>query len=376
MRHRRALRALTLRRSSAGATERSRLGVVCRWALVAAVVAGLCAGVVEGASRLVHGGVRPVLAYRFENGATLLPANFDAEVAFPGRAGNHYTTDGAGARISAAAPAEPLPGETVFVVGDSQALGYMVEFEQTFGARIAQALTGNPAAARLLAAPATHPDAFLPAIRHYLKRFPGRQRVAIVTLNLGNDLDEAYAEVFGGERHDPSRIEAFMLQHSFAYMDLVTVQTYAVRGEDDALGLNLILPLLSPDERVVLAREVADRTIEALAAVEAKRKLVVIVPPDYQLDVAQFAKYAVYYEDQKAFDEIKAAVPRYAKMMQVLESFMVRYLMQRDIPVVTFSSLVAGQSLQAGWIDDRSHHLLAPAHAMLADAVLDILADD
>ena len=345
-----------------------------RWSLAFLLIPVLSAGLLELASRIVHLGKAPLLPYYFDHGAALLPPAVDLWASFYGRPANRYTTDAWGARIASPRLANDRLQRGVFVVGDSQALGYMSEFEETFASRVAEAILGEPNAARILAAPANHPETYISALDHYAPAGLEHQRLAVVTLNLGNDLDEMYSEGLAWSRERTHPLSAWLLTHSFAYMDCILIRSHRVRGDDDLIGVNKILYMLEPDERIILARQAVERLLELIARIPADRQVVLIVPSDLQVNPAELEKYRRYYRSAERFEELQQNAAAFAGMMNAVENYIARRLESGGREVVRFSKL-ASKRASLVLFDDSSHHLTPTAHEMITRAILETSED-
>ena len=337
-----------------------------------ALILVVCAGAIEIGSRLAHRGVAPMLPYQYAEGVAQLIPGSDLRAAFSGRPANRYVVDPGGARLAAAVDRSSPLRAGVLVVGDSQALGYMLDYEQTFAALVATAVASQAEMSRILAAPASQPDMFLQALKRYRPFLEGRQRLAIVTLNLGNDLDEMYLAGISSVSTDFDWLWA----HSFAYMDWVLLFSSNVRGEDDLIGVNNVIRKLSSGERVVLARAAADRLLETLNALDADEKIVVIVPADYQYDPAQMRKYGQYYTNKTVFGWVLHEAGEYAATMNVLEDYIARRLADSGVKTVRFSGGALAGRDAIDLFDGASHHLTPSAHRAIAREILHVIGPD
>jgi hypothetical protein len=243
----------------------------------------------------------------------------------------------------------------------------MLDFNDTFGAQVACILTGDSRRARILAAPTNHPGTFVSMMGRYQTAIPGRPRIFVAAVNLGNDLDE-FSEQMAGARHAQGSFAEWLRGNSFLYMDLLVLRVNAMRGETDFLGINSILFTMTADERVLLVREVSRSLVELMSIIDAEYKVVVIIPSDYQVDAAQFDKYRRYYSDERVFAELRSSVPDYARMMNVLENYLSSRMPQGTI-VIRLSKLIEQYPDRFSLFDDSSHHINARAHRMIADAI-------
>jgi hypothetical protein len=337
-----------------------------------ALVIMFSVGFLEVSSRVVHRFKPPLLPYYFEDGATMLPANTDLTVSFTKGTATRYVTDAWGARVGDPALARQRLKDGVFIIGDSQMLGYSVEFRDTFASRLALELTGDAYAARILGAPASHPGTFLPALHKYAPSKLEKQRLVIVGLNLGNDLDELYDEGLS-VTHENDPFGKWLLTRSYIYMDAILIRSHWLNPGNNPLGINPIFYMLDSQERVILARE-AIRILDELLnrpEIEAEHKLLVIIPADVQLDPAEFSKYRIYYNSDSEFEKWNRRTFALAGTMNALEEYISRQMEQRGHRVIRLSKLIHPGAKPAELFDSTSHHLTVSAHALLAGAILE-----
>ena len=324
----------------------------------------------EFASRTIHAWNAPLLPYFFDAGPPLIPPGIHIKASFARKPANEYATDLWSARIDAPSLAHTRMRSGVFVLGDSQVLGYMLDFRQTFASLLANRMAGGPANARILAAPAVHPGHFEAMLKEYAPRGLEPQKLIIAGFNLGNDLDEMYSELFRWRKERSSIFSRWLLLHSFVFMDFRLLQNHWLQPGNEPVGVNPILYMLSPDERIILTREAVRKIDGALAdpRLSAERKVVVITPSDYQVDPAQFEKYRKYYREESDFERWDQQMPAFASMMSALEGYAASQLTSRGYTVVRFSRFTAGHA-SAELFDDSSHHLTAYGHRLLADEI-------
>jgi hypothetical protein len=339
----------------------------------ACLLLAACALTAEGVSRLVHWKGAPLLPYTFVRHAALLPPQLDLRASFNRLAPIRYVTDAGSARIGVPSLADRPFGRDVLAVGDSQVLGYMIEFHQGFASLVAARLCGSPDRARILAAPANHPGNYAEMLEHYGRSAPLRPRLLVVGLNLGNDLDELYGQGLSNDRQDTGRLESWLVRRSYAYMDWVLIRNHWLRTSEEPMGINPILYLLTSPERMRLARETVEELDAVLRSprVAAEQTVIVITPSDYQVDPAQLEKYRQYYRTEAAFRKWHEGITAYAAMMNALEAFTARELASRGYTVVRLSILLEGERADAVF-DPWSHHLTPRGHQLLASAIVDV----
>src|SRR5690242_4192523 len=100
-------------------------------------------GVLEGGSRLFHWNARPMIPFTLDgNGAPRMVADLDISVRLPGHERIRIITDSLGARVGSRAAALADRRGGILVVGDSQALGWGLDFSATLGAQLGKRLGG------------------------------------------------------------------------------------------------------------------------------------------------------------------------------------------------------------------------------------------
>ncbi|MDH4187211.1 MAG: hypothetical protein OEV08_09445, partial [Nitrospira sp.] len=191
----------------------------------------------------------------------------------------------------------------------------------------------------------------------------------IITLNLGNDLDEMYlgGAWYRGTSEHISR--KWMIQHSAAFMWLIKWQYERGLTRNMIPGVNAILRLLGPQERVILAREAVGCITRIRDAVGSTPTIVVVLPQDLQLFPDDFRKYAQYFDDPSKFEEWWGKRQQLAQQMQTLEDYLVALLRGRDFKVVTLAEALPADATASQVFNRFSHHLTPQAHAWLAKAI-------
>jgi hypothetical protein len=325
----------------------------------------------EGGVRVLHGGHAPLVPIQRIDGVTRLPPNRQFTVAFPLGSGlsqgvaTEYITDRGGARISDPAWGDRDPVGGVVVVGDSQALGYQLDFESTFAVVAAVEQGIPPQEVRLVAAPELCTETELALAGAYgVDRMRG-QRLGIVVVNLGNDLDE----LFFTPEPQTEPIRNWLMPRSFLYMDWrLILRRLQSSDAGDAPGVNWILYALEPHERVTLARAAAE-TVREIASLMAgfEQVIAVLVPSDFQVDPAELDKYAKYATSATEFAEWRRAAPVLAAQMNAVQEFIAADLEANAVATVRFTEVVRGR--EQGVFDADSHHLTVDAHRWLGQAI-------
>jgi hypothetical protein len=223
-------------------------------------------------------------------------------------------------------------------------------------------------------APASHPGTFRTSLHKYASPKLEKQRLFVVGLNLGNDLDELYDEGVN-VTHERDPLGAWLLTNSYLYMDMVLIRSHWLQQGDYPLGINPIFYMLDAQERVILARE-AVRCLDELltdSAIEADQKVIVIVCADIQLDPAEFLKYRRFYSTTAEFDKWNQQVFALAGTMNALEEYISKQLEERGHRVVRLSKLISPDMPPKVVFDSRTHHLSVKAHEAVAQAIVDSL---
>ncbi|MEO1020295.1 MAG: hypothetical protein AAFY56_21795, partial [Pseudomonadota bacterium] len=286
----------------------------------------ICVIALEVLLRLFYMGHKPILSHEFIDGIPVLPADRDITVKFPSSEPQRYVTDEYHARIAAPLDKTASGGRDgdILVVGDSQAMGYLVDYEDTFASIAASKLLQDHARARILAAPNAEPYSSLRNLRRYKEQGQiGKPHCGVVVLNLSNDLDELFVPPINSGNTPP--IRRWLLRHSVAYMTWVKINTLVVSKE--YRGINESLVLLDPAERLLLATKVVALITEQVRELEsAERVAVVVIPTSYQVEPQFFDLLRGSYISEEHFEQWKNELPNLVRMMGALESYIISEL--------------------------------------------------
>lgn len=327
---------------------------------------------VEGTLRIVQGNGRPEIPAIIDRlGAPRLQTMLDLPVRLPRYPAMQLVTDGSGARVARAAARDADRTGGILFVGDSQLLGWALPFEQTAASNMARMIGVPQDKVAILAAPAEDPEKEIGWARDYTLRRGERQRVEVVGLNLGNDLEEIYLTRVGTLFPSRSGFRAWLSRHSVAYIDLAVLyaSAWGQKGEPHP-EVNSAMLWLTEDERMLLAEQAAASVERLLAALPpAERRIVAVVPQDSQVRLDQFDKYRPYYPDEADFWAHKQAQEVALDRLEIVQQAIVDRLRSRGISVV-----VAEPALDHAWgrpelIDTRSHHLMKAGQEVLARAL-------
>lgn len=318
---------------------------------------------------MVNSGYLPIIPYTIERGVPTLPASVAFDVQFADDYPVRYATDENGFRISEQETGAKRSPK-VFVAGDSQVLGYGFAFSQTFAAIVADSMYGGADRAAILGPPGMDPEILQYAIGADKQAALADTPLAIVSLNLGNDLDEIFT---GGSWYrgiDQPQVQGWLLRNSVAYMTYVQ-RSYA-KALDRTLvpGVNRIFYITSPEERVLLARETADLLISAAKSIAARRVIVLIVPQDIQAFPRDFGKYRRYYADADEFARWEARIPDISSGLRVLEAYIASRMEDAGLSVVRVSGLLPANGNPALYFSRTSHHLTPVTHRLIAKELL------
>lgn len=311
---------------------------------------------VEGVSR-VRTPHAPLLPFRGTASYPVLPASAAMAVAFGSASPVWYVTDQTGARI--ARPGLPVEKTDFLVVGDSQALGYDLPFEDTAAVAVARCAASNQLA--IAAAPASDPEDYL---RRYQDEIRDRTMLkrAIVLVNLGNDLDEIYlsGQWFRGITGDT--VQTWLLQHSRAYQNLLLWQQDRALAATTIPGVNRILYELSADERLQLTDALAARVA---AGIDPRLPTTVaILPNDSDVAPSELAKYQQYAASIPAFQKWLRQAAVFSAQQSALRRLLVARLRTAGVDVLDLSYLFSPQNATAMFAR-TSHHLTAHANRLI-----------
>jgi hypothetical protein len=366
---------------------RRAAGAVLECLLVLAVVALL----LEGMSRIVHLNKRPAIPVISDpDGALRMPAGFDATIQLAGREPFALCTDAQGLRVADCSAATLAADTEVLVVGDSQALGWGFEFGQTFGALVAAELPGHraghradhPAAGvRLMAAAATDVESLQSWAAEHRQAGSSAHAPAgrmpllnIVSLNLGNDLDEMF---FSRSSVTVPRFRAareWLAVHSTVMADFTIAKNALFNAEwQSPPGANPVLFALDDAERATLAKAAAvavERLARALPP--ARDTVVLLLPNDYQVQPREFDKYRRFYPQAAQFESWQRRIPQAVARLDALQAAIAAELQSRGWRVAApHEALKAVDPLAL--FDRGSHHYSPLGQRILARSVLEAL---
>jgi len=321
---------------------------------------------------IIHLGAKPVVPYGVYDQTPVMPANADFMVKLAGHPRARYITDDLGARVFAASFRDANCQGGVLAVGDSQALGWGIDFEDTFASRIAQVLLKDPGKARILAAPATDPEHNLHLLDRYRRVCRGTEKLTILTLNLGNDLDEMYLGRWESLPQASGRIASWLTMHSLLYVDATILKRNLEGSKEDLVpGVNSIMYALNPDEQNFLADRTAEVMLELVRhAGPSDSVVILVIPQDYQVDIKQMDKYKNFYDSEQEFNSWKAKIPEYSNRMNEIEQYISKRLVSGGAVVINFSAIARESGTPDELFDRSSHHLTPKAYQLVADKIL------
>jgi hypothetical protein len=340
------------------------------------VVVAFVAMMLEGLSRLIHLGKRPMIPIIMDaHGAPRMPPGFASTVQFPTRAPFEICTDKLGLRTPHCGMDEPPQELDVLSVGDSQALGWGLDFPQTYTALVASGLrnrrTGD---ARIMAAAATDVERLQSWAQEYRQSTRAKPLLNIVTLNLGNDLDEMF---FSRATVVVPRFQAFrewLSVHSVFMLDFAILKNTLSHSEwQTPPGANPVLFALDDDERETLARATAN-SVERLVRIlpEARNTVVLILPNDYQVAPSEFDKYRKFYPLSEQFESWQRRMPQAVKALDSIEVSIAGLLRERGLRVALPAAQLKKQD-PLRLFDRGSHHFSPLGQQILARSILEAL---
>jgi hypothetical protein len=340
---------------------------------IALAAAALLLGVMEAGARLVQGGARPMIpSIRDERGQPRLPPEIDFDVRLAGGAASRLTTDAFGARVADRTAAQASHEVGLLVVGDSQALGWNMPFEQTFGARVAAGLGVPPQRTFLLTAAAQEPESLRSWLQGYTRAHPQRLRAALVSINLGNDFEEmVYGRLGAQPMPTPWHMRA-LTSHSLLFLDAALVRHLWGNRYGDELppGVNVSMAALDTEARRELVRAMADAVERLVASLPpADQVLVLGVAQDTQVSASEFTKYRRYYKDDAEFEKYRAMQQAAVERLAEADAELGRLLRERGIAYLSLTDALRSKWQAQDFLDTGSHHMLAPAHAVAAEAI-------
>jgi len=305
------------------------------------------------------------------DGNARAPSEMDMLVRLPGMDTVHYVTDNSGARVEQAVDAQVKP-EWLFV-GDSQMLGWGLEFEDSLPGRMARLHGQQMSAVRILASSRQDPVGLLAWARDYTRLHPSRHRVVAVGINLGNDLDEIYFRHYAPSPLTSSRMTEWLSLNSIAFLDFSRL-LQALRGRDATpgfAGVNTAMVLIGDDPHALQAL-IADtvRGVSKLFAAlpAADQRVVIIIPQDSQVALAEFDKYRNAYRDDPTFEKAREMQARAIRRLDKAEFALMKQLQALGYCVISTHAELQRHYTASGYFDRNSHHLLRNAAAAAAAA--------
>ncbi len=325
----------------------------------------------EGLSRLVHWNARPMIPHiKDQTGEVRLAPNLDISVKLPSRSKARYVTDSRGARVRDVAQ-RTREGPEVLFIGDSQILGWGIDFDHTIPSKVAQSITGKGQNAAILAAPAADPETIALSIRDYVRSSNAKRQLTVISLNLGNDLDELYlgrsTVTYGSFRG----LVQWLSINSFLFLDIMLARIYLF-GEPQTIppGTNPCLFSLDEEERSLLAAQVAHKLEERLQELQPSDvTAILILPNDYQVDPLQLQKYKIAYADQASFQVWERHLPESIARLNKIQEEIVKRLQEKGYRVIDTLPMLKAHAADSIF-DAQSHHLTALGHDVVSTGVI------
>lgn len=327
--------------------------------------------VLEGGSRLVHWGVRPMLPNVTDaSGASRMPGGLDIRVSFPGGGIFSFCSDRDGLRIACDPAALPLPPR-IIAIGDSQTLGWGLNHEQAYGTLVGKAIGIAAGQTRAIAVAASDVETLRPWAREFKDASHASLDLKLIAINLGNDLDEMFFSRSSSQFPRFKRTSEWLAIHSYFALDFQIVkEALAASRPLFPPGTNPILFALDSAERAELVQAVVasvNKTANALPA--STHTMIVLIPSDYQVAAAEFAKYEKFYPSSAQYARWAEQVAPAAAMLNEIEHELGTQLQSRGFLVsVPRSKLQAHPPLEV--FDRGSHHLTALGHQIVAESIV------
>lgn len=338
------------------------------------LVAALLLVVLEVCSRALHLGQRPMLpSVTDAEGSSRMPPLLATDISFAGGPAFEVCTDKHGLRRKGCAQSEHLAQSAILTVGDSQAFGWGLQYDETFTSLVATALGAVGAGgSAIMAAGGADVESLLPWAKELADSAPAPPRkLNILVLNLGNDLDEMYFGRASAVVPTFAGLREFMSVHSFLMLDF-TLARQALAGTSWTMppGANPVLFSLHTDEREQLALATAGAVVRlALALPPAEQTVVLILPNDYQVAQGEFDKYRHFYADAAQFEQWRTRIGKAAEALDEIEATVRDQLLARGLRVA--EPLEALRKADASVMIDRSSHHFTPAgQKLLAASIL------
>lgn len=327
----------------------------------------------EFAARALQRNARPLIPSVLDDfGARRLEKDLDLPVKLPHYERMRITTDATGARVADVAARTANRSDGILFVGDSQILGWGLSFSETAAARLGLRMHVPLERVVILAADSQDPEREISWARDYTRAQPQRQRIEVVALNLGDDLDEIYMGRSADHLPSGGPITSWLSHHSVAFLDFEMLRlALDPRRKDQHAEVNYSMLLLNDIERGILAEGVAaslDRLVHALPP--AEQRAILIVPQDSQVAASQFMKYRSHYRTEADFTLHQAAQRKAVPYLETFQSDIIARLTSRlNIPVIVLEPTLRSALNQDNLIDVQSDHLMAAGQEVTAQAL-------
>jgi hypothetical protein len=319
-------------------------------------------------SRLLHMGTRPVVpSIQDELGHYRMVPDFSSSIRLPGGRTYRVCTDHMGLRMLCGVANPEAPASTL-VVGDSQASGWGLPWEDSIGGRL-EAASGH--FTKTLATAGNDVETIQFWMDDYYRFQRVRPRQVIFVFNLGNDLDELILNRAHVIVPTLRKSRNWLSGHSFLFLD-VNLLKYVLTGGDFSFppGANPVVFALNESERDVLAISAASMVAELRhrccdATVDFE---VLLLPGDYQVHAEQFTKYRPFYHSAAEYQKWEASVPLARQRLDEIATRIVEELNRKHIAVSRADEVLAAlpgpQAFQGA-----SHHLTAEAVRAVVDSL-------
>ncbi len=339
----------------------------------------------EVALRIIHDNNKPFVPSVTKDLIPTLPHNSDFYSEFNGHKSTRYVTGLLGQRVASTELREVKCELCIFVLGDNQALGWGIDYQNTLGAILANSLLGDGGKSRILASPRLDPELAHFLVQSYRKKFHDEQLISIFILNLANDLDEMF---IGRQAMFDINVN-WLSMNSFLYMYLVMGQdTIFNRVSSIPMGATPIFSALNADEHEnFIYNAVSSITKTVLSMPQAKNNIIVITPSSEQLLYSIYKKLNInlnskadYLKGRNNNSDILTAnrqsignIKRSAEIMEKVEKLIEQQLRPKGFQVIRLSKHLHEREDLVKYINASNSHLTERGNALIANIIQQLL---
>jgi hypothetical protein len=262
--------------------------------------------------RIIDRNCYSILPLYFKNNYFSLIENSSFCVKFTGHPYSNYKTNNFGIRINNL----QSEGEKYLLIGDSQAMGYGINFEDHFLFKYLN--KKNNINLEILASP--HNDINnITSFTNFYKFDYTKYNKVFVMINLGVDIDRF---VFGWQKNwnkSNTSVDIFLSKYLKIYP--YTKNIFKKNKISFRPAINPLINYLSIDESKLLIDQIINQYINFLENNNIKNYEFIIIPPAWYLDHEQIYKYKKYY-NKLEFDNLIKNISYYDLFMEkIIDSF-------------------------------------------------------